>query len=178
MMPLRENGLCNQCTPCGGDCKSICHHQCVCSSENHLMEYSLVSKTKPISDSIFPIPDPKSEFEAMTSPQKSEWIKAKDEEMKEIWLQNTYELVPPQKGAKIIPSRFVYKIKWRKNTASNTKGGYKDHAKTEPQYIVDRFKARWVVQGYNLKKNVDFTNSYAFVVGTDSERIQLTLGYH
>ena len=45
-----------------------------------------MTKTKPISDSIFPLSDPKTEWEAMTSPQKYEWIKAKEEEMNKIWV--------------------------------------------------------------------------------------------
>ena len=38
-------------------------------------------------------------------------------------------------------------------------------------FEVERFKARWVAQGYNMHKGIDYDNAYAFTLGTDSPRV-------
>ena len=54
----------------------------------------------------------------------------------------------------------MFKIKW-KNTAQGQPSSFE----------VERFKARWVAQGYNMHKGIDYDNACAFTLSTDSARV-------
>ena len=123
------------------------------SLENVVNNYNLK-----IDNSFYPIRTPKNEKEAMQSEQREEWLEAMHAEMIEIWNMHTYELVPRPPHTRIIPSRFVCEIKW-KPIGENK----------ESKFEVQRFKARWVAQGYNLHKGIDYTNAYAFTLNADSD---------
>ena len=63
----------------------------------------------------------------------------------------------------------MYKIKWLDNPAyvalpANMKGNV-------AQFIINKFKARWIVCGYNLKKRWDYIESFTQVVSADANRI-------
>jgi hypothetical protein len=129
------------------------------------------------SDSIYPISKPTSEDEAMNGPQKKQWKGAKVEEMTEVRTQKVYKLVPRSsvpKGIRIIPSRFDYKIKW-KFVRDSLKGKIS-------AYEIERFKARWIAQGFNMKKGRDFKESYSLNLAYESDLIMLAIaayyGFH
>ena len=71
--------------------------------------------------SIYPIPDPGNDEQADESLQAGEWHEARKGEMVNIWSRNSYELVPRsdalKKGKRVLPTRFMYKIKWLDNPA-------------------------------------------------------------
>lgn len=122
---------------------------------------------------MYPIKTPKTEREAMEGPQKESWKLAKEEEMEEIWRIETFTLVPPlHPSVRIIPSRFVYKIKWKPIAEFNALGEKLN------RYEVDRFKVRWVAQGYNMHKGIDYINAYAFTIGADSDRLLLAVSVY
>ena len=63
----------------------------------------------------------------------------------------------------------MYKIKWLDNPAyvalpANLKGNV-------AQFIINKFKARWTICGYNLKKGWDYIESFTQVVSADANRI-------
>lgn len=116
-------------------------------------------------NNIYPFKTPLTETQVENSPQKEYWEDAKTEEMTEVNKQGTYVLEPRPKGIKVIPSRFVYKIKWKLDPA----------CKDSPSYIVERFKARWIAQGYGMTQGIDFNKSYSFTLANDSDRIMVCL---
>jgi hypothetical protein len=138
---------------------------------NNIVDATLLK----ISHTIYPLNDPANEAEAMATKQRSQWIEAMEEEMAEIWRQSTYELVPRPAHTRVIKSRFVFKIKWKDNPDYNG-----DKLSNFSPYAIDRFKARWIAQGYNLQKGIDFFESYSFTLGCDSERamIAIAIFYH
>ncbi|KMQ86059.1 retrovirus-related pol polyprotein from transposon tnt 1-94 [Lasius niger] len=73
---------------------------------------------------------PQSYDAAMKSNEAQEWKKAMDEEMSSLTENNTWELVNPPKGKRIVQNRWVLRIK---STADDTQG---------------KFKARLVAKGY------------------------------
>ena len=126
------------------------------------------------STTIYPIANPTSEKEAMNSPQKDQWIAAKESEMQEVWKTGTYELVPRPKGVRVIGSRFVYKIKWRKRDPFQLRQLQVERPLTTSkeelkEYIVERYKARWIAQGYGLKDH--YKNAYSFTLTNDADRV-------
>ena len=77
------------------------------------LESIVSSNSLKIDNSYYPITTPKNEREALASAQKEEWMSAMQAEMHEIWNMNTYTLVPRPENTRIIPSRFVFRIKWK-----------------------------------------------------------------
>lgn len=77
------------------------------------------------------IPEPANSKEALSGSYASQWMDAQQAEMQSLRDKGVYQLVGSvPKGARVIPTRFVYKVK-----------GDKDGN-------LDRFKARLVAQGF------------------------------
>ena len=68
------------------------------------------------------------------------------EEMQAIDRSNTWELVPPPIGCKLIGLKWIFKLK------RNSDGD------------VVRYKARLVVKGYSQKQGIDYDKVFASVV--------------
>lgn len=100
--------------------------------------------------------EPENYQEVMSSDDKNLWLEAMKEEMDSLIKNDTYELVKPPKGKKILKKRWVFK---------NKKDGEK---------IVKR-KARLVVKGCNQKKGIDFDEIFSPVVKMTSIRTVLGL---
>ena len=132
--------------------------------ENIANTHSLLS----IKDNIevFPVRDPNTVSEALNSPYREQWERAMDEEMAEIWKQEVFTIVKCPPGVKPIGSRWVFKIKWKHNPKAKT---------SSKAYEIERFKARWVATGYNQRKGIDYKESYAFVIQSDSMRILICI---
>ncbi|GIL58363.1 hypothetical protein Vafri_13424, partial [Volvox africanus] len=84
------------------------------------------------------IKEPATYEEAVRGPQSREWRKAMDAEIEAQLANGTWELGVPPKGAKVLPCRWVYKVK------------------TNPDGSVDRFKARLVAKGFAQREGVDY----------------------
>ncbi|KAF8056151.1 Retrovirus-related Pol polyprotein from transposon TNT 1-94 [Scenedesmus sp. PABB004] len=89
---------------------------------------------------------------AMASPQASEWTAAMAEEHSSLLGHGTWDLRLPPRGTKLIPCRWVYKIKY------NTDGS------------VERFKARLVVKGFHQRAGIDYHEVFAPVIKYSSFR--------
>ena len=124
----------------------------------------------------YPISNPVTNADAMQGEHKDEWAKARLFEMQEIWDTNTYELVPrPPKHIRVLGSRFIDKIKWRKRENFQLRSKAEDEAPLS-NYIVDRFKSRWIALGWGLKKV--YKNSYALVLSYDADRVYFCLAVY
>jgi hypothetical protein len=103
------------------------------------VKYSLLSSTG----------EPYNIVEAL---EDSNWKQAMDTEYNALMKNNTWHLVPPQKGRNIIDCKWVYKIK-RKQDGS-----------------LDRYKARLVAKGFKQRYGIDYEDTFSPVVkaATDS----------
>lgn len=103
------------------------------------------------------VSDPISYAEAMRSPQASQWRLGTDNEFHSLNENNTWKLVPRPTDQHVLGGKWVFKTK-------------RDiHGK------VLKYKARWVVQGFRQEYGVDYDETYASVVKTNSYRVLLAL---
>jgi transposase InsO family protein len=80
------------------------------------------------------VEEPRTFVEAMKSENKKEWMDAIESEKKSLEEMETWELVDPPPGRKIIGSKWVFKVK------------------TDEKGEIERYKARLVVKGFNQVK--------------------------
>ncbi|GIL67494.1 hypothetical protein Vafri_20882 [Volvox africanus] len=89
------------------------------------------------------VPEPATYQEATNGPNAEEWRRAMDEEITAQLTNGTWELAKPPPGARILPCRWVYKIKRAED------GG------------IERFKARLVAKGYEQRAGIDYGEVFA-----------------
>ena len=92
--------------------------------------------------------EPESYEDAVHSENKDEWLEAMNSEMQSLKENQTWDLEYPPKGRKIIPCKWVYKIK------------------NNPDGSVERFKARFVIKGFSQEKGIDYEETFSPVVGS------------
>src|SRR5207248_1558678 len=90
--------------------------------------------------------DPESYEEAIASHNRERWQQAMDEELDSHDENKSWELVARPKDRKVLRGRWVYK----------TKLGLDGK--------VARYKARWVVRGFEQIEGIDYNETYAAVV--------------
>lgn len=95
--------------------------------------------------------------DVLISPDKEKWLQAMKDEMQSLKKNNTYELVYPPKGTRVIGCRWVYRIK------RNLDGS------------VDRYKARLVAQGFSQRSGIDYFDTFSPVARYDSIRAILAI---
>jgi len=101
------------------------------------------------------IPTPKNHAEAIKSEFQEFWNEAIAQEIANLKAYGVYRYEPLPPGVKPINSRFVFKIK------------------TNQQGLVDRFKARLVVQGFRQRFGVDYLKTHASVCKMHTFRYQM-----
>ena len=104
----------------------------ICLPENLQEVHALIAKAK--SDSI----EPQSYKEAINGHESTQWKQAMDEEVDALEKNKTWDLVSRPQNDRILKGKWVYKIK-----------------RDNDDRIV-RFKARWVVKGYEQLYRVDY----------------------
>ena len=90
--------------------------------------------------------EPKSYKEATMGPSSKYWKGGMSDEVHSLQENNTWELVDPPKGRTVLRGRWVYTIK------------------RGPKGEVTRYKARWVVRGFEQREGLDFNETFATVV--------------
>jgi hypothetical protein len=88
--------------------------------------------------------EPRSYKEAMES-DEGKWHQAMESEMRSHAENNTWELMPYETGMRVLKGKWVYKIK------------------KDSQGKVTRYKARWVVKGYEQRYGIDYEETFAGV---------------
>ncbi|GBM97221.1 Retrovirus-related Pol polyprotein from transposon TNT 1-94 [Araneus ventricosus] len=78
--------------------------------------------------------------------EKQKWIESTKEEMKSLQKNETWKLVTPPSGKKVIGCRWTFKAKY------DSKGN------------IERYKARLVAQGFSQKFGTDYDETFAAVV--------------
>jgi hypothetical protein len=101
--------------------------------------------------------EPHSYEEAMQSEEKEKWIEAMEKEYESLMKNNTWTLVSLPPGAKPIGSKWIYKKKL------NSDG------------TIERYKARFVAQGFSQQEGIDYNETFAPVVRYKTLRILLTV---
>ena len=101
------------------------------------------------------IPTPKNYKEAMKSEFQHFWNEAIAQELANLKAYGVYRFEPLPKGKRPINSRLIFKIK------ANQQG------------LVDRFKARLVVQGFRQRFGVDYLKTHASVCKMQTFRYQM-----
>ena len=105
-------------------------------------------------------PIPKTQKEAYNHKYADMFKQAEQEEINSHHTNGTWGLTSSSEGRKILKSKWVYDYK-----VDVSKG------------ILIRFKARLVAAGYDQIAGVDFTETYAPVIRTQSLRLMLVIGY-
>jgi hypothetical protein len=97
-------------------------------------------------------------FEDISSrPDQKQWMEAVNEEMQALKENDTWILVHPPPGRKILENKWIFRVK------RNEEGE------------VDRYKARLVVKGCAQKKGFDYTETYAPVARLTTVRTLLSV---
>ena len=90
--------------------------------------------------------EPKSWKEVLSHNSRERWLQAADEEMDSLISNNTWSLVDPPPNRKVLKGKWVFKYK------------------RGPSGEVVRYKARWVVKGYEQQQGIDYDETFASVV--------------
>jgi hypothetical protein len=104
--------------------------------------------------------EPKTFSHALSGPKASEWIKAMEEEMESMKINQVWDLVDLPSGRRSIGNKWVLKIK-RKADGS-----------------IERYKARLVVKGYTQEEGIDYEDSFSPIVRITSVRLILAIVAH
>lgn len=103
--------------------------------------------------------EPDTYEKALRSPQAEQWKLAMKEEYESLMKNNTWVLVDPPKGRKIVTGKWVFKIKYKREE-------------------VDRYKARYVARRFTRTEGIDFTDTFSPVSRIKSVRLLLILANH
>ncbi len=95
--------------------------------------------------------------EAMASPERGLWIEAAQKEYDSLISKHTWHLEP------LPPGRHALTGKWVLTKKLNEKGE------------ISRYKARWVVRGFEQKHGVDYFDTFAAVVKAPTYRVLFAL---
>ena len=117
---------------------------------------------------IYPYVTPEKFDDAMTSPQKAEWILSIIEEIEYLISKKTFSVVLRPSHVQVHGSRYVFKIKYKMQPRHLIKN------KT-PAFIAERFKTRWVVQGFGLTQGRQYFNSYTSNLDYEADRIMTAI---
>ena len=103
------------------------------------------------------IAEPSTFKEAISGIHAEDWKLAMDEEMTAQLANDTWELLQPPAGTRLLPCRWVYKVK------QNEDGS------------VERFKARLVAKGFQQREGIDYGELFAPTSRNSSLRALLAL---
>lgn len=101
---------------------------------------------------------PKDYDDVQKSECKQEWRSAIKEEVKSLMENETWKIVKPPKGAKLLTSRWIFK------------------KKSDEDGNLTKYKARLVAKGYMQKKGIDYGETYAPVARMPTIRLLLAIG--
>ena len=103
------------------------------------------------------VTEPKTYKECLESPQREEWLKAMNEELRSKNDHSVWTMTNLPKNQKAIGSRWIYKIK------------------RDPNGEPDKYKARLVVKGYTQREGIDYTELFSPVARFETIRTILSI---
>ena len=95
--------------------------------------------------------------QAVDSTSSEKWIEAMNEELYSLKENETWSLVKPPKGRKIVPGKWVFKIKRNEHGA------------------VEKYKARFVAKGFAQIEGLDYGETFAPTSRPETFRFVLAL---
>ncbi|CAI7887374.1 unnamed protein product [Closterium sp. NIES-54] len=103
--------------------------------------------------------EPATVQQALGGEQREKWHEAMDKELKALKERNTWKFVPigVARNKTILTGKWVFRVK------------------TKADGTIDKFKARWVVRGFDQEHGRDFTETFAPVSRHTSLRILLAI---
>ncbi|CAI7845356.1 unnamed protein product [Closterium sp. NIES-54] len=103
--------------------------------------------------------EPATVQQALRGEHKEKWHEAMDKELKALQERNTWKVVPigVARNKTILTGKWVFRVKTKANGT------------------IDKFKARWVVRGFDQEHGRDFTKTFAPVSRHASLRILLAI---
>ncbi|CAI7929209.1 unnamed protein product [Closterium sp. NIES-54] len=103
--------------------------------------------------------EPATVEQALGGEHKEKWREAMDKELKALQERNTWKVVPigVARNKTILTGKWVFRVK------------------TKADGTIDKFKARWVVRGFDQEHGRDFTETFAPVSRHTSLRILLAV---
>ncbi|CAI7793095.1 unnamed protein product [Closterium sp. NIES-54] len=103
--------------------------------------------------------EPATVQQALGGVHKEKWREAMDKELKALQERNTWKVVPigVARNKTILTGKWVFRVK------------------TKADGTIDKFKARWVVRGFDQEHGRDFTETFAPVSQHTSLRILLAV---
>ena len=104
--------------------------------------------------------EPKTYKEAVASIQSKDWHKAMQAEVDELESQGTWDVTDLPSDKHPLKGRWVYKLK------------------TDINGEIIKYKARWVVKGYNQVLGVDYLDTFSTTCRPESYRIVFVLAVH
>ncbi|GJR98627.1 retrovirus-related pol polyprotein from transposon TNT 1-94 [Tanacetum coccineum] len=102
--------------------------------------------------------EPTNYFEAISSPECDKWVVAMKEEVESLHKNETWELVKLPKEKRVISCKWLFKVK----------DGI-------PGVESKRYKARYVVRGFDQREGIDFNEVFSPVVRHTSIRVLLSI---
>jgi hypothetical protein len=101
--------------------------------------------------------EPKTLQEALSSPNRTQWLSAIHAEVRSLQAKGVYRLVDRTLKMKVLGSKWVFKVK------------------RDQDGNIIKFKARYVVKGFMQRFGVDYTDTYANVADIDTIRLLLAM---
>ncbi|CAI7895533.1 unnamed protein product [Closterium sp. NIES-54] len=103
--------------------------------------------------------EPATVQQALGGEHKEKWHDAMDKELKALEERNTWKVVPiaVARNKTVLTGKWVFRVK------------------TKADGTIDKFKARWVVRGFDQEHGCDFTETFAPVSRHTSLRILLAI---
>src|SRR3954469_2465409 len=117
-----------------------------------LIAYALISASEVLDK------EPRDYKEVMRNRNKTEWLKAMDDEMKSLHDNHTWELIKKPARARLVSCKWIFKVKEGIEGVTSK-----------------RYKARLVARGFTQKEGVDFNDVFSPVVKHRSIRMLLAM---
>ncbi|CAI7911015.1 unnamed protein product, partial [Closterium sp. NIES-54] len=103
--------------------------------------------------------EPATVQQALGGEHREKWREAMDKELKALEERNTWKVIPigVARNKTVLTGKWVFRVK------------------TKADGTIDKFKARWVVRGFDQEHGRDFTETFALVSRHTSLRILLAI---
>lgn len=103
---------------------------------------------------------PSSYHEAIRSNEREHWLRAMLEEINQLESNDTWSLVELPQGKKLLRGMWCFKVK------------------LNPDFTIERYKARWVAKGYTQTHGLDYDLTYSPVIRSETMNLIFSLSTH